>query len=163
MKSPVVILLLLGASRIALGQDEYFVDTSPDARILSKELQTNAHLSEKRFDGSEDVSRKPGWFVGSSRSETGEYHVVAYFLNPQLSYLGIFHKDHQLADLWKFSCDARQFYLEGSRLMFAMRPQQHQDTHESWMSVPREVVVDFAAMPDEGHFSFHGADYRVTR
>jgi hypothetical protein len=163
MKSKIAVLFLLGLTNAAVGQGEYFVDLSPEARALSKELQANARLSEKRFDSEQDVSRTPAWFVGSCHTESGDYHVVAYFSNPSLAHIGVFHGDKQLANLWRFPYDARQFYVEGTKLMLAARASLHADTRETWRQVPREVVIDFSAIPKTHTFAFHGNNYEVAQ
>jgi hypothetical protein len=154
--------LLLGLMNAAIGQDEFFVDLSPEARVLSKELKANARLSEKRFDASQDISSLPAWFVGSCHAERGDHHLVAYFSSPTLAHIGVFNGARQLAILWRFPYDARQFYVEGSKLMFAARAGLHKDTNETWRQVPREVVIDFSAMPKSRRFSFHGNDYEIV-
>jgi len=163
MKSTIAVLMLLGFANALAGQGEYFVDLSPEARILSKELQANARLSDKRFDGDQDISRIPAWFVGSCHNKSGDYHLVAYFSSPSLSHLGVFRGDKQLANLWRFPYDARQFYVEGTKLMFAARPQRHEDTNETWRDVQREVVVDLATIPESRTFEFHGTKYEIAK
>jgi hypothetical protein len=163
MKSKIVVLVLLGLTNVAIGQDEYFVDLSPEARALSKELKANARLSENRFDADRDVSTIPSWFVGSCHTESGEYHLVAYFSSPSLAHIGVFRGDKQLANLWRFPYDARQFYVEGTKLMFVARARLHEDTQETWRKVPREVVIDFAAIPKSNMLAFHGNVFEVAK
>jgi hypothetical protein len=156
-------LLLLCWASAAFAQDEYFVDLSLETRALSKELQGNARVSEKRFDAGQDISRIPAWFVGTCRVGSDDYHMVAYFSDSTLAHIGVFHGDKLLTDLWKFPFDARQFYVEGTKLMFAVRPSLHQDTRETYGKVPREVVIDFSAIPQSRTFVFHGSSYEVTQ
>jgi hypothetical protein len=163
MKSTLAALLLLCLASAAFAQDEYFVDLSLETRALSKELQGNARVSEKRFDAGQDISRIPAWFVGTCHVGSDDYHMVAYFSTPSLAHIGVFHGDKLLADLWRFPFDARQFYVEGTKLMFAVRPLLHVDTTETYGKVPREVVIDFSAIPKLHTFSFHGANYEVTQ
>jgi hypothetical protein len=163
MKSTLAALLLLCFVSVAFAQDEYFVDLSLEVRALSKELQANARVSEKRFDAGQDISRIPAWFVGTCRVGNDDYHMVAYFSNPSLAHIGVFHGDKLLTDLWRFPFDARQFYIEGTKLMFAARPLLHQDTKETYGKVPREVVIDFSSIPKSRAFSFHGNTYQVTK
>jgi hypothetical protein len=163
MKYKLATLLLLCIASAASGQGEYFVDLSLEARALSKELQGNARVSEKRFDAGQDISRIPAWFVGSCHVGSGDYHLVAYFSSPSLAHIGVFHGDKLLSDLWRFPFDARQFYVEGTKLMFAARPSLHEDTSETYRVVPREVVIDFAAIPKSRTFSFHGNNYEVAQ
>jgi hypothetical protein len=163
MKSTVAALLLLCFASAVSAQDEYFVDLSQEARALSKELQGNARVSEKRLDAGRDISRIPVWFVGTCRVGSDDYHLVAYFSNPSLAHIGVFHGDKLLADLWRFPFDARQFYVEGTKLMFAVRPTLHLDTRVTYGEVPREVVIDFSSIPKSRTFSFHGNSYEVTQ
>jgi hypothetical protein len=163
MKHVVAILFLLGLTHSANGQDEYFFDISPEARALSKELKANARLSEKRFDSGKDVSTMPAWFVGSCHTGSRDYHVIAYYSSPTTAHIGVFHGDKQLANLWRFPYDARQFYVEGTRLMFAGRALLHEDTEDSWRQVPREVVIDFSAIPKSSTFAFRGNEYKVAQ
>lgn len=163
MKSLFGALLLIGLATAASAQGEYFVDLSDEARALSKELQANARVSEKRFDGDQDVSRIPAWFVGTCHTKSGDFHMVTYFSTPTLSHIGVFHGDKLLWDLWRFPFDARQFYVEGTKLMFAARAALHVDTQETYRQVPREVVVDFSAIPESGAFTFHGSRYAVSQ
>jgi hypothetical protein len=163
MKSRLSALLLLCLASAACAQGEYFVDLSLEAKALSKELQANARVSEKRFDAGQDISRIPAWFVGTCHVGSDEYHVVAYFSNSSLVHIGVFHGDKMLADLWRFPFDARQFYVEGTKLMFAVRASLHMDTRETYGKVPREVVIDFAAIPKSRTFLFHGNLYEVTQ
>ena len=163
MEKIVAVIFLLGLTLSANGQDEYFFDITPEARALSKELKANARLSEKRFDAGKDVSKLPAWFVGSCHTESRDYHLVAYYSSPSLAHIGVFHGDKQLANLWRFPYDARQFYVEGARLMFAARALSHEDTKASWRQVPREVVIDFSVIPGSYTFTFHGNEYEVTQ
>jgi hypothetical protein len=163
MKAILAAFLLLSLASTAYSQDEYFVDLSLEARALSKELQANARVSEKRFDADQDISRMPAWFVGSCHIGSDDYHLVAYFSSPSLAHIGVFRGNKLLSDLWRFPFDARQFYVEGTKLMFAVRPALHEDTRETYGRVPREVVIDFAAIPKSRTFSFHGRDYEVAQ
>ena len=163
MKSTVAALILICLASAAYGQDEYFVDLSLEARALSTELQGNARVSEKRFDAEQDVSRTPAWFVGSCHVGSNDYHLVAYFSNPLLAHIGVFHGDKLLSHLWRFPFDARQFYVEGTKLMFAVRTSLRDDMRETYRRVPRELVIDFAAIPKSRTFSFHGNTYEVAQ
>lgn len=75
---------------------------------------------------------------------------------------GVFLEDKRLAVLWRLPYDARQFYMEGTKLMFALRPRFHVDTPLTWRLVKREVVVDFAAIPANGQVSFRGSILRMA-
>jgi hypothetical protein len=77
------------------------------------------------------------------------------------AYVAVFRQDKQLHALWKFDCDARQFYVEGSKLMFVQRPLLHEDTTESFAKVPRETVIDFGALPADRSFKFHELSYAL--
>jgi hypothetical protein len=163
MKPTLLFWVLLSVSVIAFGQDEYFVHHGTEARALSKELQANAHVSPKRFDGTQDVSTLQAWLIGSCRTAADDFHLIAYFSTPQVAYVGVFRRDEQLDTLWRFSYDARQFYVEGTKLMFTARPMMHEDTAETWARVPREVVIDFGALPADRTFTFHDVKYGLTR
>lgn len=155
-------LILICLASGVFGQGEFF-DLSDEAMALSKELQANARVSEKRFDANQDVSKLPAWFVGSSHVGSDDYHMVAYYSSPSLAHIGVFHGDKLLSDLWRFPFDARQFYVDGTKLMFALRPSLHEDTKETYRMVPREIVIDFAVIPKSRTFSFHGSNYELAQ
>lgn len=161
MKATSIIPILLCIAAVAFAEGEYIVTHGPEARVLSKEIQANAHSSPIRFDGTQDVSKLQAWLIGSVPTAAEDFHLIAYFPTPQTSYVGVFRRDKQLSGLWKFSCDARQFYVEGTKLMFVARPLMHEDTSESFAKVPREVVIDFGALPKERTFKFHDTNYTL--
>ena len=164
MKNPLLpIVGLLCFAAAAFAEDEYNSTLGPEARALSKELQANARTSPKRFDAAQDVSKLKAWFIGSCAAPGEDVHLVAYFLpSPLASYVAVFRRDKQLHALWKFECDARQFYVEGTKLMFVKRPQLHEDTSESFAKVPRETVIDFGSSPAGGTFKFHKVTYALA-
>ncbi len=163
MKNPLLpIVSLLCFAAAAFAQDEYNSTLGPEARALSKELQAIARTSPKRFDAAQDVSKLKAWFIGSCAAPGEDVHLVAYFLpSPLASYVAVFRRDKQLHALWKFDCDARQLYVEGTKLMFVQRPLLHEDTLESFAKVPRETVIDFGALPEGRAFKFHGVSYAL--
>jgi hypothetical protein len=161
MKSTFIALLVLCIAVTAFAQGEYFVTHGPDARALSKEIQTNAHSSPARFDSSQDVSKLGAWLIGSCPTATEDFHLIAYFSTPQIAYVAVFRRDKQLHALWKFQCDARQFYAEGTKLIFVARPLSYADTAETFAKVPREVVIDFGSLPPGRKFKFHDTTYTL--
>ena len=162
MKNPLLpIVSLLCIAAAAFAQDEYNPTLGPEARALSKELQAIARTSPKRFDAALDVSKLKAWFIGSCAAPGEDVHLVAYFPSPMAAYVAVFRRDKQLHALWKFDCDARQFYVEGTKLMFVQRPLLHEDTLESFAKVPRETVIDFGALPEGRAFKFHGVSYAL--
>ncbi len=162
MKNPLLpIVSLLCIAAAAFAQDEYHWNLGPEARALSKDLQAIARTSPKRFDAALDVSKFKAWFIGSCPTARGDVHLVAYFPSPLAAYVAVFRRDKQLHALWKFECDARQFYIEGTKLMFVKRPLLHEDTSESFAKVPREVVIDFGSLPEDRSFRFHEVSYAL--
>jgi hypothetical protein len=137
------------------------VTHGPEARALSKELQANAQTSPKRFDAAQDVSKVKAWFIGSCHTTAEDFHLVAYFPSPQAAYVAVFRRDKQLHALWKFQCDARQFYVEGNKLMSSARPLAKGDTAATFAKVPREVVIDFGSLPAGRIFKFHDTGYTL--
>jgi hypothetical protein len=159
VKRLVLSFLLIGAAQLATPA-EFFVGLTDEQRALSRELQRNARQS-KKLEALDASSRVSAWFIGTARADPREFHVLAYYTRPTLCHLGIFFEDERLAVLWQFPYDARQFYMEGTKLMFAVRARLHVDTQDSWRQVEREVVVGFAAVPENGEFSFRGGTYRL--
>ena len=128
-------------------------------QALAERLHANAHASPKRF---EDVSLLKTWFIGSCVSGSHVLHFRAYF-DRRVAYIGVFGRDEQLRTLWKFHCDARQFYTEGTKLMFVEHPHMIGQSAEAFAKVPRRVIVDVAALPKEGSFFFDEMTYSVPK
>jgi hypothetical protein len=157
----IIFAVLVCVSTMAVAQDEYFVDLSPQARALSKELKANAQTSPKRFDAEQDVTKFGPWFIGSCLTPAEHFHLLAYFSSPKAAYVAVFSRDKQLHALWKFQCDARQFSVKGTKLIFAARAAMHMDTAETYAQVPREVVIDFGSLPSGRTFKFYDVSYTL--
>ncbi len=138
---------------------EYFGVRDPQTQAMADRLHANAHVSSKRF---EDISMLGTWFIGSCRSGNHVLHFRAYF-DLGVAHIGVFGADEQLRVFWKFHCDARQFYTEGSKLMFVAHPRTHGETSEAFAKVPRQVLFDLASPPKEGFFFFDGNTYEIPK